>query len=146
MGVSPRRIMTNVPPMPALKLGNPIQIFIQLKINDFSHRPFSLCLDRFHIHLRCAVSVAISCGENNPVFAGEILILKLLDVGYLTPYLALYFGCGSSLRRAVTKSAIPRPSDPAPAIPGNELVTCCSFGTACAEFTSFLGPAAYRTN
>jgi hypothetical protein len=38
----------------------------------------------------------------------------------------LYFGSGSSLRRAITKSAIPATSDPAPTIPGSEFLCALS--------------------
>src|SRR5690348_14548212 len=44
----PWRIMSNMLPMPTLKLSNPIQVFIQMKINDFSHHPVQSCLHGFH--------------------------------------------------------------------------------------------------
>jgi hypothetical protein len=40
--------MADVLLMSALKLGNPIQIFIQVKVNNFAHRPDYSCLRRFH--------------------------------------------------------------------------------------------------
>jgi len=39
MGMGKRRIVADVLLMSAFKLGNPIQIFIQTKVNDFAHRP-----------------------------------------------------------------------------------------------------------
>jgi len=47
MAVSPRRIMSDVLLMSALKLSNPIQIFIQMKTNNFPQLTLRLSL-RFH--------------------------------------------------------------------------------------------------
>src|SRR6266404_6188771 len=48
MGAAKRRIVADVLPMSALKFRNPIQIFIQMKVNDFSQSPYYFCPDRFH--------------------------------------------------------------------------------------------------
>jgi hypothetical protein len=40
--------MTDELVVPALQLGNPIQIFIQMKVNDFSHHPGQFWLHGFH--------------------------------------------------------------------------------------------------
>jgi len=55
MGMGKRRIVADVLLMSAFKLGNPIQIFIQTKVNDFAHRPGGSCLRRFH-GLACVTS------------------------------------------------------------------------------------------
>jgi len=47
MVISPRRIVPDVPPMLAFKFSNPIQIFIQVKCNDFSRLTLR-CSLRFH--------------------------------------------------------------------------------------------------
>jgi len=47
MGTGKRRIVANVLLMSAFKLGNPIQIFIQTKVNDFAHRPAVLACEGF---------------------------------------------------------------------------------------------------
>ena len=53
IALGPKRSEADLLMMPALKFGNPIQIVIQMKVNDFSHRPCNLCLQEFHIyHLR----------------------------------------------------------------------------------------------
>lgn len=48
MGASKRRIVADVLLMSTFKLGNPIEIVIQMKVNDFSHGPSYSCLHRFH--------------------------------------------------------------------------------------------------
>jgi hypothetical protein len=40
--------MADVLVMSALQFGNPIQTFVQVKINNFPHRPDHSCLHRFH--------------------------------------------------------------------------------------------------
>jgi hypothetical protein len=47
MAVSPRRIMSDVLLMSALKLSNPVQIFIQMKTDNFPQLPLKLSW-RFH--------------------------------------------------------------------------------------------------
>jgi hypothetical protein len=47
MAVGPRRVVADVLLMPTVKFSNPIQNFIQMKVNDFSHRSGSY-LPRLH--------------------------------------------------------------------------------------------------
>jgi len=47
MGMGKRRIVADVLLMSAFKLGNPIQIFIQTKVNDFAHRPGGFACEGF---------------------------------------------------------------------------------------------------
>src|ERR1700737_3197521 len=48
MAVGPRWVVADELLMAALKVGNPIQSFIQVEGDDFSHRPSYFCLHRFH--------------------------------------------------------------------------------------------------
>src|SRR5882762_3167604 len=82
-----------------------------------------------------------------PALAAAIQLSCLVQFCcHLKDYFTLYCGSGPSLRRAVTKSAIPATNDAAPRIPGNELFTCSALAAACVSVcagASFLGGAIY---
>jgi hypothetical protein len=48
MTMRPRGVVPDVLLMPAFQFGNPIQLFIQMKVDDSSQRPRDFYFDRFH--------------------------------------------------------------------------------------------------
>jgi hypothetical protein len=72
MGASKWRIVAHVLLMPAFKFGNPIQIFIQMKIDYFSHPALYFCLNGFHVPSVWREH-RDKRSEKNPVFTGTSL-------------------------------------------------------------------------
>jgi hypothetical protein len=51
MAMGPRRVVTDVLMMTALKFCQPVAVLIHVKINDLLHRPCYFYLHRFHVFL-----------------------------------------------------------------------------------------------
>jgi hypothetical protein len=63
--------------MSALKFGNPIQILIQMKVNDFSHRPWCFRLRGFHDASFLVESMGAIAWQEYRVFTGVNLTRKM---------------------------------------------------------------------
>ncbi|SRR6266404_2860782 len=79
MGACKRWIVADVLLMSALKFGNPIQILIQTKVNDFSHRPWCFRLRGFHDASFLVESMGAIVWQEYRVFTGVNLTRKMTN-------------------------------------------------------------------